>query len=74
MNVGLMCVAKTVKKLHLMCQYLEYTITPSDKIDERVRIMKQKHTTTFLSRIIHQRLWSSNKHIFRFCNEQIYST
>ena len=51
-----------------------YTITLSDKIHEQVRNMKQKHTATFLSRIIHQRFWSSNKHIFRYWNEQIFST
>jgi len=65
---------RLVKKVHLMCQYLVYTVTPSDKIHEQVRNMKQKHTATFLSRIIHQRFWSSNKHIFRYWNEQIYST
>jgi len=65
---------RLVKKVHLMCQYLVYTVTPSDKIHEQVRNMKQKHTATFLSRIIHQRFWSSNKHIFRYWNEQIFST
>ena len=55
---------RLVKKVHLMCQYLVYTVTPSDKIHEQVRNMKQKHTATFLSRIIHQRFWSSNKHIY----------
>jgi len=26
---------RLVKKVHLMCQYLVYTVTPSDKIHEQ---------------------------------------